>query len=324
MTGATRELLLQLQSILADLYPTNDQALEMADRAGLSVGTLKQSSIPKSTWWSILKSANGLSGKLCALIKLAREEYPEHEGLRLAEQGKLNDVSGPEVRWAPQPTLNHEVIIGASDLLPAQFLLIGAKMASSVVRVNLGAGRFGSGFLVAKDLVLTNNHVLPDEATASTAVIETGYEDTLEGISVQGVAHQTRPAELFKTNVEDDWAIVKIVPSDACVPLMPRPTATTTPGARVYIIQHPGGGPKQVSLGDNTVTAVTDKRLQYLTDTRPGASGSPVFDEKWRLVGIHHSGGWLSEPNSKQQMFRNEGIAIGAVLAGLKAVGVNL
>ena len=28
-------------------------------------------------------------------------------------------------------------------------------------------------------------------------------------------------------------------------------------------------------------------RFLYLTDTRPGSSGSPVFDDDWLVVGIH-------------------------------------
>jgi hypothetical protein len=35
-------------------------------------------------------------------------------------------------------------------------------------------------------------------------------------------------------------------------------------------------------------------------------------------VALHHSGGWLREPGGKEAYFRNEGIAIGAVIAGLQ------
>ena len=36
-----------------------------------------------------------------------------------------------------------------------------------------------------------------------------------------------------------------------------------------------------VSLADAT-------RLIYETDTLPGSSGSPVFNDQWQLVGLHH------------------------------------
>jgi V8-like Glu-specific endopeptidase len=48
----------------------------------------------------------------------------------------------------------------------------------------------------------------------------------------------------------------------------------------------------------NAVVLVGEGRVQYLTDTLPGSSGSPVFDADWNVVALHHSGGWLKEPNA--------------------------
>ena len=90
-------------------------------------------------------------------------------------------------------------------------------------------------------------------------------------------------------------------------------------GDHVNIIQHAGGGPKQVSFNANVIVFVGDTRIQYLTDTLPGSSGSPVFDTNWNLVGLHHSGGWIFEPNSPQKSpyYRNEGILIDRIIRGL-------
>jgi V8-like Glu-specific endopeptidase len=68
------------------------------------------------------------------------------------------------------------------------------------------------------------------------------------------------------------------------------------------------------------VTYSGEDRVQYLTDTLPGSSGSPVFDSEWNLVALHHSGGWMKEPGSfsKSTLFRNEGIAIQKVIDGLE------
>jgi V8-like Glu-specific endopeptidase len=69
------------------------------------------------------------------------------------------------------------------------------------------------------------------------------------------------------------------------------------------------------------VAFVSAGRVQYLTDTLPGSSGSPVFDTKWNIIALHHSGGWLTEPNaaSKHTYYRNEGIAIDRIIEGLAA-----
>ena len=102
-----------------------------------------------------------------------------------------------------------------------------------------------------------------------------------------------------------------------------RPCTVTPPqralsvGDRVLIIQHPSGGPKQIGLYHNTVAYVGPNRLQYLTDTMPGSSGSPVFDNDWSLVGVHHSGGHLRDPGTNNTHYRNEGIPLARLLAGL-------
>ena len=53
---------------------------------------------------------------------------------------------------------------------------------------------------------------------------------------------------------------------------------------RVVIIQHPGGGQKQIAIAHNLVTYFDDNSVQYLTDTMPGSSGSPVFNEAWEVI----------------------------------------
>jgi V8-like Glu-specific endopeptidase len=87
--------------------------------------------------------------------------------------------------------------------------------------------------------------------------------------------------------------------------------------ARVNIIQHPGGLPKQVSLQRNFVHYSDSTIVQYVTATLPGSSGSPVLDDEWRVVALHHAGGLLTDPPSGQLAFRNEGICISRVIDDL-------
>ncbi len=93
---------------------------------------------------------------------------------------------------------------------------------------------------------------------------------------------------------------------------------------RVNIIQHPGGGYKQIALYHNVVVYQDENIIQYLTDTQPGSSGSPVFNENWEVVALHHSGGWLRVPGSKQKFYRNEGVNINRVIEGARAEGISL
>jgi hypothetical protein len=61
-------------------------------------------------------------------------------------------------------------------------------------------------------------------------------------------------------------------------------------GEYVSIIQHPSGERKQLALRENQVVDVLDSFLHYRTDTSPGSSGSPVFNDQWEVVALHHSG----------------------------------
>ena len=75
-------------------------------------------------------------------------------------------------------------------------------------------------------------------------------------------------------------------------------------------------------LYDNLIVYVDDRIVQYLTDTLPGSSGSPCFDSEWKVIALHHSGGWLREPGAKERYYRNEGIHINKVIDGLAAAGL--
>jgi V8-like Glu-specific endopeptidase len=131
------------------------------------------------------------------------------------------------------------------------------------------------------------------------------------------------PDEFFATSEKDDWTAVRVKGDPASRwGVLSFVSTKVAADDRVNIIQHAGGGSKQLSFYANVVVFVGEGRVQYLTDTLPGSSGSPVFDRDWRLVAVHHSGGWLVEPGSKDDVYyRNEGILIDVVIAGLKTAG---
>jgi hypothetical protein len=99
------------------------------------------------------------------------------------------------------------------------------------------------------------------------------------------------------------------------IPLRRSP-ATVTRFELVNIVQHPDGRPKEVALQENEVTRVQDKLIHYRTDTEPGSSGSPVFNNDWELVALHHSGERFPDGTAE-----NEGIRISAIVAHLIARG---
>ena len=57
--------------------------------------------------------------------------------------------------------------------------------------------------------------------------------------------------------------------------------------------------------------------VQYVTSTLNGSSGSPVLNDAWEVIALHHAGGNLPEPTTQRRYFRNEGILIEKILADL-------
>lgn len=83
------------------------------------------------------------------------------------------------------------------------------------------------------------------------------------------------------------------------------------------IIQHPQGRRKEVALQKNTISNIYTNRIRYTTDTEPGSSGSPVFNNAFDLVAIHHAAGEWDNVNGV--WVSNEGMRIDKIVADLRS-----
>jgi V8-like Glu-specific endopeptidase len=94
---------------------------------------------------------------------------------------------------------------------------------------------------------------------------------------------------------------------------------------RAYIIGHPRGwSTPQISLHDNRMLDYDETYVHYRSPTDPGSSGSPVFDNEWRLIGVHHAGSSsMARLRGKGGVYQaNEAIRISAIIDRLSTVGV--
>ena len=220
------------------------------------------------------------------------------------------------VVWPSQVSL--EKIIGANNLKKIAWLEQGLRCAASVGRI-VCRGHVGTGFLIAQNRVVTNHHVIASAREAGDAIIEFNYQEDLAGKLLQHFAYRLDP-ERFWTDERLDVSVVGVVESDSLPPLAKWGTLELNPdqapavGDHVSIVQHPEGGVKQIACTANQVVNIFEHRLQYLTDTLPGASGAPVFDDKWKIVAIHHAGGDMSTNVRGDTRYVNEGILVGRVM----------
>nr|WP_255626598.1 DNA/RNA non-specific endonuclease [Phyllobacterium sp. KW56] len=163
---------------------------------------------------------------------------------------------------------------------------------------------YATGFLVTSSLLVTNNHVLPDPETASRSLAEFGYELDRNFVERRGRIFPFAPIEAFYTSAELDFTVVAISPMAhdgtpitdfGVLPLIPM-SGKGLAGEHVSIIQHPGGGTKQVVVRENRIIVLDEKKfpninpafIHYTADTELGSSGSPIFNDQWDLVAVHH------------------------------------
>lgn len=327
-----------LNDVMADLYSTVQESRRVVGVAGIRSQLVRYDDQALLNWFNILEEARRQSAdhsdprpaKIQAILDAALADYPDNELLRALQRDEPAIVKGPDIRkdigWkaAADPAQLEKIMGEQSTLLPIRFLDIGVQRSRSVARIVRSDRSSGTGFVVGKGWILTNHHVLPTDTIAKDSVAEFNYQETVDGLSAEKASYRLDPTR-FATSETNDWTVVGIDEAVertwGAISLKP---VETHSGAYVNIIQHPGGGPKQIALYHNTVVYTGEGRVQYLTDTLPGSSGSPVFDDQWRVVALHHSGGMLREPGTKKSYYRNEGIAVTAVLNDLREAGIQL
>lgn len=224
----------------------------------------------------------------------------------------------PTVPFEPPADGGLEKIIGANHLKSIAWLERGLQAARAVCRIVTPHG-LGTGFLVGNDRLLTNYHVLPDAERAARSHAEFNFQEDLRGHLLE-VSRYPLLRDDFKADAELDYALVRVGSYPASPPLdgwgsLPLHGGPVPEiGEHVSIIQHPGGGPKQIAAAANQVVNRYEHRLQYTTDTLPGSSGSPVFNDDWKVVALHRAGGNLLINARGDRMFANEGIVVEAIL----------
>ncbi|HEY3464752.1 MAG TPA: DNA/RNA non-specific endonuclease [Amycolatopsis sp.] len=220
-----------------------------------------------------------------------------------------------------------ERIILTNDLLGVGYLEGGVTAAAAVGRVNIRDARgrltgYGTGSLVSPELLLTNHHVLPDAATAGFSVIEFDYQDGVDGLPLPVRAFGLDPDRFFAADEDLDFALVAVkATADDLAPFgfnrLIGSEGKAIVGDFVTIVQHPQGGKKQVALRENRIVDVLEQFLHYETDTEPGSSGSPVFNDQWEIVALHHAS-VHADGHAEFGNFLNEGIRVSRLLEFLR------
>lgn len=306
-----------------ELHPKNEGYLKVAKKfdAVMKLALSEQAPSPAidlaSMPESMVKTSAGGSVKLCSMQKLDNQDFLNLV-VKRAELTMGKSVKMPKSKFERRELEKDisdffEKVHKEANFLPSSFLENGVKRAQSVCRIVTDTS-YGSGFLIAsRNFIMTNNHVIPDIATAEQSEGQFDYDEDNVDYKVA-----LDPTTFFITDEDLDFTIVACDPASLpaeieAIPLLRDPD-TITRGERANIVQHPKGRRKEISLHDNKINYVYDVGIRYTADTEPGSSGSPVFNNQWNLVALHHAG-WSEADGSAT----NEGIRIAAIVEFLNS-----
>jgi endonuclease G, mitochondrial len=257
--------------------------------------------------------------------ELLQADTPERVQKRLQRLGveRLTAEALIEGRLVPSVAqtasgFDLERIIRKNDLMRISYLEQGSQSAQSVGRIQIKDTNgnlvgYGTGFLVSPQLLMTNNHVLSSRREAASSQIEFNYQLGLDGKPLTSVFFDLDPNAFFITDELLDYTLVAVkgasrggadLSSFGWYRLI-EAEGKIIIGESVSIIQHPSGELKQVALRENQLIDVLPDFLHYQTDTAPGSSGSPVFNDQWEVVALHHSG--VPERDSQGRILNIDG-----------------
>ncbi|HRH49807.1 MAG TPA: DNA/RNA non-specific endonuclease [Panacibacter sp.] len=196
-----------------------------------------------------------------------------------------------------------ERAIGKNDSLYSNFTELVALTKRKVGRIVIVEdGKrtgFATGFMVSKNLLLTNWHVFKTEAMAIESEIQFFYEYDVQGHPGSPVIFKLDTKKFYQSNEGLDYCFVGVQSIDTTGKVLLEnigylflDKALGKIGdvnvERLNIIHHPLGDYKQISIRENLFVDIDDTKIFYETDTAQGSSGSPVFNDQWQVVGLHH------------------------------------
>lgn len=217
--------------------------------------------------------------------------------------------------------------VGSNDLVPAFWLEEGAARTRSACKIDASGvdyeGRSsawsGTGFLVAPGILCTNHHVINSRDVASRCRALFDFAATPDGRIKNVATFPLRPDLLFWTSpvvtaggqggLDVTFVAVQGEPGTTfgVSPLL-RQSFAAGDQDKLNIVQHPSGRMKEVALRENRVVFQNSQVIHYESDTEPGSSGSPVYNDAWELVALHHASKNLS----------NEGIKFSAIASAIE------
>lgn len=286
----------------------------------------------RKVFWDLILWASK-EGRAADLLALAYSARPRNEVIRDTARRLLGDADQEAARYTlPQPPSNLEAKVN-SRLRVLKFELFMERMKAlgrAICRVSTPQ-KYGTGFLVAPQTVLTNYHVVEDifrsPAAASeircdfdfhgNGMVEETYElaDGKDWCRAHSVySDSDRYGQGDPESDKLDYALLTLkepAGSDRRPLSLPgriktgekrRKATIIKPRDIVMIPQHIAGQPLEIAFGSMVEFPASGLRQRYDVTTDHGSSGSPVLTIDLELIGLHHAAEPSSEPAYNQSI----------------------
>jgi V8-like Glu-specific endopeptidase len=251
---------------------------------------------------------NALAGVSCAdrLSSIVERHVTRTERRWSVDPRKVQEIrENPQVlekNFTGEKTFTVKMLQDMLGLCPC----IGCVIDSAGARLGTGFLMAGADFGITEPLVfVTNAHVISDTWQGSIPAADAKVTFEIESVAAgEPVPHAVRqilftsePGELGEqcsTLDKLDVTIVSLATLPRNVPGL-KPAANVplpSPKTKAFVVGHPSSGPLQFALHDSLLLDVCDNErlMHYRTPTDPGSSGSPVFNWRWEVIGLHHAG----------------------------------
>jgi hypothetical protein len=260
-----------------------------------------------------------------SLVAVAVGMAPKNEELRRAQETLNQKISALQLNTTARFESIVRERVPFNDVVSWRADMLRCERAVCRIEENLAGTPgydqpLGTGFLIGKDLVLTNYHVVEDyilkrldpehlkfrfdyKLDAGVQESDTTFDTAADWLvswspyRVSNSGNGTAPAL--------DYALVRLANSPGREALTP---SLTTFGEHdpLMIIQHPKAVPLKFAIGTITDSGRTSDPayISYDVNTQDGSSGSPCFLSDWSLIALHHRG----------DVKQNEGVTMTAIV----------
>jgi hypothetical protein len=274
-------------------------------------------------------------GQVDRLVTAARAERPHNPELREVEQDlKLTFLPFADIENLPF-SIKEKIRRAGADGSPERVIVESAGFPSAEAFISrLGVAEFrvcfisyaldggknvyGTGFLIADDLIITNQHVInragppgsPFTLSGDRITVTFGYRNIHAATQSYTLTERdwlvtSDPKKRADQTEGLDYAVLRLkkfagkdsigaTSESAARGHFSPVTYTPAVDEPILILQHPydqiEGKPSPMRLTIGFVTEVIGSDIRHTANTSEGSSGSPVFNSRMELIGLHYWG----------------------------------